>query len=129
MSEFLCTWLQQQDRKHQAQGLRSLSQSPARGLVQELLTELLAEEQEAVLDILIVIAGRHWQYLQQPQLLNNFMQKLAELNQAQPVFASLYADLVQLPELRTHILAFLRNPEKTPEQAQAIGQLFTEVGS
>jgi len=129
ISEFLCEWLQQQDGKQQAQVLRSLSQSPAKGLVLELLQKLLAEDKQPELDLLIVIAGRHWHYLQQAELLNRFMQKLAELNQTQAVFASLYADLVQLPDLRPHILAFLRNPNKTPEQAKAVGELFTEAKS
>lgn len=125
--EFLCEWIPTQSVQLQAQGLRAMAQAQAIGLVKPLITRLLDKSNAASLDILVVISGRHWSLLKEPALLMLFMHQLAVLNQTQKVFQSLYADLVQIPELRTPILQLLRTEDKSRELEQAIGELFTEI--
>lgn len=71
-------------------------------------------------DNLIVIAGRHWQLMQDYDFLTLFFEESARLN----LFPELYADLVQIPDLRENVLRRLRDPQRTELMTQGINQLF-----
>src|SRR5690606_32789122 len=60
------------DSRQVALALRALSLSSADNKITTYITELLSEQQQTPLDVLIVIAGRHWQRLGQDSLLLSF---------------------------------------------------------
>jgi hypothetical protein len=125
LSKHLNTWLLQdfsdQNRLHSC--LRALSQSSAKSLVKKTLLKTLNSEHANDENVFILIAARHWQHLTDEKLLKLFVNKLTELNSE--VFTSLFADLVQIPMLRTHMLNVLRWPEKSSTLTAVIGQLFS----
>ena len=107
-------------------GLRSLSQSPCKGLVERLVDTCLEDGQLSNdLPLLTVIGGRLWHYLEQPERLRAFFELIAEHDEKAPVFAAVYADLVKIPSLRPHVLAMLRWPEKSAALTTAVGKLFS----
>ena len=107
-------------------GLRALAQSPCKGLVADLIDTCLADEQlHQDLPLLTVIGGRLWQYLEEPDRLRVFFEHVAQHDQKEPVFAAVYADLVQVPSLRPHVLAMLRWQDKSPALTAAVGKLFS----
>ncbi|MBC3764900.1 DUF3549 family protein [Neptunicella marina] len=114
---------------HRLQGLaqRAISQSTANALVSNYLMQLLtASNNELSLDSLVVIAGRHWQRLHNnPALLTAFFEKLASQPQTAESFSALFADLVQIPLLRTEILGLIRQADRSEALSRAIGKLFT----
>lgn len=90
------------------------------------LTELRAnlkvilEQSLSTADTLIVIAGRHWQLLEDYPFLTAYMQEAARLD----LLPALYSDLVQIPGLRDIMLQRLRDPERSELLAKGINQLF-----
>ena len=72
--------------------------------------------------LLLAIAGRLWPDLQDPSLLDLFLERLAE--QPTPFFNQVFAELVTLPLLRPQVLATLRSPTRSEAVSRAIGRLF-----
>lgn len=104
--------------------LRALSQSADPRLVKQHVTWLLSQPWARCGDIMMVISGRHWQLLNEAQLLLVFMDTVA---QACPdLFSPVFADLVRIPSVREGLLGMLRTPQKSAALTQAIGQLFSE---
>ncbi|WP_438864197.1 DUF3549 family protein [Neptunicella sp.] len=116
----------QDDPRQVALALRALTLSKSHKAVTEYIGQLLDRDQQTPFDLLIVIAGRHWSVLQHHSLLTAFFEQLAQLNQNEPVFTSLFADLVQIPSIRPQVLEVLRLTHKSPALTQAVGQLFEQ---
>ncbi|MCC2618155.1 DUF3549 family protein [Aestuariibacter halophilus] len=111
-----------------SEGLRALAQSPCTGLVAQQIDAVLEGELARSLDVLIVIAGRLWHHLDNTRLMR-FLDAVAQLNQTTPgLFHGVYADLVQLPDLRAAMLGVLRDPNRSQVLSAAIGELFSEAG-
>ncbi|RKF18117.1 DUF3549 family protein [Alginatibacterium sediminis] len=72
----------------------------------------------------IDIAGRLWQDLEQPALLNDFLIAVAKLENAR-LFRELFVDLAAIPSLRSFVLVHLRVPPSDPNLSQAISQLLS----
>ncbi|WP_105200569.1 DUF3549 family protein [Pseudoalteromonas sp. T1lg10] len=105
--------------------LRAISFAPASGICCAAIDEVLASNWAEDADICQVIAGRLWTHLQAPERLAAFMEKSAQIKSEQPVFASLFADLVAIPTLRPHVLAMLRCEQRSEALSRAIGGLFS----
>lgn len=103
--------------------LRALQQSAQDELVQEFILTLLEARELPQTDLLQVVAGRHWLRLKQPQLRQSVMLKAAQTG----LFTALFQDLVQIPALRSSMLALLRDPHNPPLISKAIGDLFADV--
>ncbi|MFM2482470.1 DUF3549 family protein [Celerinatantimonas sp. YJH-8] len=101
--------------------LRAMASSPFKSLRQTLLTEQLQQSDDP--QFFIAIAGRLWKDLSETGLNRLFFEKLASLNDSD-LFCELFADLVAIPALREQVLARLRDPERSPQLAQAIGHLI-----
>ena len=78
-------------------------------------------------EALITIAARNWTVLKHDQSRTVFLEALAL--QEQQFFNQVFADIVAIPSLRTLILAELRNPNRSPQLASAIGGLFKVIKS
>lgn len=76
---------------------------------------------------LVIIAGRYWQVLAQPEALQVYLQRVAVFDPSFALFSGLYTDLVHLPLVRSNALALLRQAEKPRELTQAIGYLFNSM--
>lgn len=99
--------------------LRALAKNSNHQALTEILKDKLQKQQSSQ-DNLIVLAGRHWQLLQDYQLLTLFCEESARLE----IFPELYADLVQIPMLRDTVLKRLRDPQRSEMLSKGINQLF-----
>ncbi|MDU0356089.1 DUF3549 family protein [Paraglaciecola aquimarina] len=120
----LIDWQQEKtnDLQRLAATLRGLCQGVDKPAITSFLHQVLTSSQSEKLDILILIAARHWSYLNDQSILKMFIQRLAD--SGSDTFVSLYSDLVQIPEIRVSMLSILRWPDKSPQLTQAIGLLF-----
>lgn len=85
------------------------------------LADLLMETSEAL--VFVLIAGRHYtQLAAAPELLETFFTGLAN-QQNDPLFKALFADLVSLPGLRTHLLVLAQRNDLPQHLAVAIAKL------
>ena len=125
VSQHLIDWAEQQfDDPLKVQWmLRALSQSIAKTLVQRTIQRVLDSEHGTNADIMLLIAARHWQFLTDETVLRQYINQLAAIDTE--LCANLYSDLVQLPDIRQHMLAVIRWPDKSPALTQVIGHLFS----
>ncbi|MCG7498380.1 DUF3549 family protein [Vibrio sp. Of7-15] len=90
-------------------------------LLKKALTAILASERLSHPEVLIGIAGRSWQALQDTTLASQYLLRLAQTGN-QSLFNQLFADLVMQPTLRLTMLQIL-NSEADPALHKAIAQL------
>lgn len=103
--------------------LRCMAGSEAKGLVKEQLSHLLAQPDLNEESLYLIIAGRFWDYLNDPELLNLYFDKVAQ-HSNQQLFAGIFADLVAVPATRASLLGLLRDPNRTAAVSRSIGTLF-----
>jgi len=104
--------------------IRGLSNTRAAGLRQQVLTKVLESPLGTNVEILAAIAGRSWADLHEPEVGQRYVEALARSEGGQEAFNHVMADLLFIPGLREPLLSYLRNPERSPELAQAMGNLF-----
>lgn len=82
------------------------------------------------IDVLSVLAARHYTQFNQPRI-KQFFEQAARVDDASTMqgtlFQGLFADLVQIPALRPHVLAMLRDQERSSRLSDAIGTLFSQT--
>jgi len=110
--------------------LRGLSCSKSNALVHSTLIACFNTSQMNRLDILSVVAARHFQQMDDALLLH-FFEAVAEVDDKEhysgQLFNGFFSDLVQVPQLRNKVLALLRTPERSAVLANAIGTLFSHT--
>lgn len=96
---------------------------------QECLTQVvrkvLSSELLAHREVLIAIAGRSWDCLEDQNLANLFLTRLAQSGE-QDLFNQVFADLVMIPKLRMVFLPLLNSPA-TPELEAALVSLMQQT--
>ncbi len=124
LTALLINWAEEQPFNEQRiqSALRAVTQSSTPENVEAFILNLLKSAQFSNPNLLILIGARHWQHLNQPELLAMFIDKLVECGN--DIFTGLYADLVQIPEIRNSMLGVLRWPHKSEKLTHAIGELF-----
>lgn len=104
--------------------LRAASNSPARGLVDSLVTQVLKNKVSNHIEILAVIVGRLWETLKQPQRCKLFIDRLGENDSGYPGFSQLLADLMYMPGMREPVMAAIRDPNRSQQLSRYVGQMF-----
>lgn len=117
--------LQSNDKPLLIDSLRAISHSSAVGLSEQAVDAVLSSTFALDAEICQVIAGRLWSHLETPERLATFMENCARVISEQPVFASIFADLVAIDSLRPHVLAMLRSEARSEHLSRAIGSLFS----
>ncbi|WED21189.1 DUF3549 family protein [Vibrio sp. JC009] len=108
--------------------VRSLSGAP-KELLEQVVKAILASPLLSHQEVLIGIAGRAWQSLENSQLAETFLLRLAQTGN-QTLFNQLFADLVMIPNLRLVFLPLLHsNPSKELAQALLKLQQATRTGT
>ncbi|GAC10572.1 DUF3549 family protein [Paraglaciecola chathamensis] len=103
--------------------LRALSQSVASTIVKAFIQKILDSQHNTVPEIMLLIAARHWQYLQDEKVLRQYIERLALIDIE--LCADLYSDLVRIPSVRPAMLGIIRWQDKTYALTQVIGHLFS----
>lgn len=101
--------------------LRSLAANAEHPFVTSYIDHLLTEK---TVDpaLLIIIAGRCWQVLADKTRCLMFLETL--VNKEPEMFAALFKDLVAIPSVRPYLFQCMRDTERSPALAKAIGTLF-----
>lgn len=94
------------------------------------LCELLRKECAKRIDILSVIAARHFSQMDEV-LLKVFLEQVANLDNKEDrsgaLFSGFFSDLVQIPQLRRQVLTLLHNKENSEVLSAAFAQLFAQA--
>lgn len=104
--------------------LRGASNTPAQGLLNDMVEQTLNHDCSRDIEVLAVIAGRCWQTLKQPHLANLFCEQLAQNNAGQAAFSQLLADLLFIPDMREPMMQALRSPQRSAALTAAVGEMF-----
>ena len=109
--------------------LRALAGDEPDPIAKSLITDLLTKD-NADIHLLSVVAGRLYGQLDDTALVL-FFERAAHIDDQQnrqgQLFAGFFADLVQLPILRLHVLTLLRSPDRSEILAAAFGRLFNQT--
>lgn len=102
--------------------LRSLASNCQHVHVEKLVAELL-HQQHLTSELLITLSSRCWLALANREQLMAFFEHLV-LADDQPLFNSIFKDLVSIPVIRPIVFECMRAPERSAALSKAIGQLF-----
>lgn len=101
--------------------LRALASSEARGMVRDVIEQLLAAPQLDP-ETLVTLATRHSRTISQPELTLPYLEQIAQLETS--AFNRIMAELLFNAALRPAWLAAFRDPHRSERLAQAIGALL-----
>ncbi|PWI34476.1 DUF3549 domain-containing protein [Vibrio albus] len=94
-------------------------------ILQDVITTILDSPGLSHQEVLIGLAGRAWEALENPEAAEQFLLRIAQTGN-QPLFNQLFADLVMLPALRIVFLPLLHNAP-SQELADALIRLQQSV--
>ena len=110
--------------------LRGLSTQEYSPTINKALTELLENENAQRIDVLSVVAARHFEQLDDV-LLASFLERAALVDEQEAhngaLFSGFFSDLVQIPKLRRQVLTLLRSPQKSKTLSSAFEKLFAQA--
>jgi hypothetical protein len=109
--------------------LRAASNSPAQGLLEQMVIQILSHDCSRQIEILATISGRLWQVLEQAPICTLFVERLAENDADYSGFSQVLADAMYMPGLRQHIMKALRSPERSDMLSKRVGEMFGQVAS
>lgn len=105
--------------------LRAASNSPASGLIDSMVSQVLKHRCSHDVEILATISGRCWKSLKQAKICKLYMEQLANNEGGgYPVFSQLLADLVFLPDMREPVMQALRDPNRSDKLSRFVGKMF-----
>lgn len=110
--------------------LRGLSCQNFNSTVNKALIEVLASEKARRLDVLSVIAARHFEQMDN-ELLTVFLEQAAYVDEQEKhngaLFSGFFSDLVQIPKLRRQVLTLLRSEKQSKTLSNAFQKLFAQA--
>jgi len=104
--------------------LRAASNSPATGLVDQMVKQVLESPCSQNIEVLATISGRIWRVLEQEFLCSLYLEQLAKNNAGQAAFSQLLADVMFMPGMRVHIMKVLRSPNRSDALSKSVGKMF-----
>ena len=104
--------------------LRGASNSPARGLVERMVMQVLKHRCSREIEVLAIISGRIWLALTKPSISELYLEQLAHNDAGQPGFSQLLADVLFIPGMREPVMQALRNPKRSETLTKAVGEMF-----
>ncbi|OUR74257.1 hypothetical protein A9Q78_01245 [Methylophaga sp. 41_12_T18] len=104
--------------------LRAASNSPAAGLVDQMVKRVLQHPSSTNIEVLAIISGRLWRVLEQKHTCHLFLEQLAKTEYGYAGFSQLLADVMFMPGMRANILTALRSPERSDELSRYVGRMF-----
>ncbi|NNF96748.1 MAG: DUF3549 family protein [Halobacteria archaeon] len=109
--------------------LRAIAGCPDQNLRRAFIRKVLAEEYARDIEVLAAISGRCWEDLKNDELCRLFLNTLAINTSGQTGFTHLLMDLLVIPGMRGAVMQCLRDPGRSKELAQAMGQFFSQLGA
>ena len=106
--------------------LRAVSNSPATGLVDQMVHRLLKHPSSRHVEVLAILCGRLWRIVKQPHLCQLLIEQMAHNDAGYEGFSHLLADIVYMPGLREPVMQALRNPQRSQQLSKFVGKMFGE---
>ncbi|WP_346993489.1 DUF3549 family protein [Alteromonas gracilis] len=128
--ELFCIDNLQREEEVSLSALRALSAPHFNDRINACLKSLLTESASQRIDILSVIAARHFEQMDE-SLLRVFLEQSARVDELEghngALFSGFFSDLVQIPKLRRQVLTLMRSPDRSKTLAQAFDRLFAQA--
>lgn len=105
--------------------IRAISACPSSKEKISILRHILHTPHAVEIEIIAAISGRSWRDLENDNLRQAFIEKLAE--QEQVAFTAIIADLIMLPGMRELVLNVVRNENRSPQLAKKFGAFMQGV--
>ncbi|MBE0438909.1 MAG: DUF3549 family protein [Gammaproteobacteria bacterium] len=105
--------------------LRAASNSPAKGLVDRMVTRVLQHLCSQNIEILATISGRIWRVLEQEHICKLYLEQLAHNDAGYAGFSQVLADAIYMPKMRGHIMKVMRSPVRSEKLTRFMGKLFS----
>ncbi|NQY27134.1 MAG: DUF3549 family protein [Piscirickettsiaceae bacterium] len=105
--------------------LRAASNSPATGLVDQMVLRVLKHKCSQNIEILAIISGRIERALKQEHICQLFVEQLADNDAGYTGFSHLLVDIMYMPGMREHIMQALRSPNRSDKLSRLVGRLFS----
>lgn len=109
-----------------AMALRAMSHGE-KSVCRALLEDLFAMDDPLDLELLVVIAGRHWQHLGDEELLAKYLDKVLSIDGQENLFQGIYADLVSIPEIRPTVLSLFNNAQLEPKLQEHLNEIKMRI--
>ena len=109
--------------------LRAIAGCSDQDIRQSFIRKVLSEELGKDIEVLAAISGRCWEDLKDQELCRLYLNKLAINDNGQSGFSHLLKDLLMIPGMREPVMQGLRDPERSQELAQAMGQFFSTLST
>ena len=109
--------------------MRALASAKATGIRDQAVLSVLGSTLGAGLEVLVSIGGRTWEALQDEKILMAYLERLAESEQGQALFAQLVMDLLFVPGMRSHIMQGFRHPDRSDRLSEAIGDFMRAIST
>lgn len=109
--------------------IRAIAGCTDQDLRQAFIRKVLAEEYASNIEVLAAISGRCWNDLKNDDLCRLYLNTLAINTSGQTGFTHLLMDLLVIPGMREPIMRGMRDPKRSKELAQAMGQFFSTLGA
>jgi len=110
--------------EHIAALARGISNGHDEKAKQQIISELLDTDYALEPEVIVAVATRCWSALQEPTVLQKFLEKLAAGKAGQEGFSKILADLMFMPAMRALILMAFRNEDRSEALSAAIGTMF-----
>jgi len=110
-----------------ANGIRALACTHSMQFKNDTLHTVLSNTTSSQNMILVAIAAKAWEVLENEKTLKLFLEKLANSDAGAELFNSLMVDLMFMPGFRDNILAEFRNPDRSEKLSRAVGAFFQSV--
>jgi len=107
--------------------LRAASNTPAQGLLDQMVLKTLQNKVSHNVEVLAVLSGRIWPVLKKPVIAQQFVERLANNDAGQLGFSQLLADILFMPTMRDPIMQALRHPKRSQTLARAVGIMFGQA--
>lgn len=104
--------------------LRAASNSPATGLVDQMVAHVLKHKCSQNIEVLAILGGRLWRSLKLPHLCKQYVDQLALNDSGYAGFSQLLADLMFVPGMREPIMQALRQPKRSDKLSRFVGKMF-----
>ena len=108
--------------------IRALAGCVDSDLRQSLIQQALTGPYGSDIEILAAISGRCWEDIRDKEIRQLFLECLATNSHHQNGFTHLLMDLLAIPGMREVVMQGLRDPNRSEELAQAMGQFFEQLG-
>lgn len=109
---------------HVAAITRGLSNGRNGDRKQQLMRQILESDYALEPEVIVAVATRCTESLQEPEILQRFLEKLAINKAGQAGFSRILSDLMFMPVMRALILMQFRNQQRSEALSKAIGEMF-----